>query len=193
MSSINLGTVPRGVALDSASGAVYVVLYLNGTTLALDPHTLKTIAKVVTPSPYAISADSATNRIYVSEGEGASIAVIDGSNNSIIATVKGAGTPYALAVDEAQDVVLGADTAENSLWVIDGTTNNVVGRIPMGDSSALALDPSTGEAFVADPSSGPRLGSSTRLTSPTGTSCARSRCRSSPVTSPSTRLRTCSS
>jgi len=46
LTSTSLGTVPRGVAVDSSSGEIYVVLYLNGTTLALDGHTLETVAKV---------------------------------------------------------------------------------------------------------------------------------------------------
>src|SRR6266576_3001630 len=79
LSSVDLGTVPRGVAVDSRSGTIYVVLYLNGTTLVLNSQTLKTVAKIATPSPYAIAANSATDRIYVSQGEGASIGVIDGS------------------------------------------------------------------------------------------------------------------
>jgi len=153
LTSTSLGTVPRGVAVDSSSGEIYVVLYLNGTTLALDGNTLETVAKVATPSPYAIAANSATNRVYVSQGEGESVTVIDGSTNSVVATVMGAGTPYALAVDEAQNLVFGADTAGNSLWVIDGSTSKVVARVPMGDSSALALDPITDQAFVANLSS----------------------------------------
>ena len=153
LSSVNLGTVPRGVAVDSSSGTVYVVLYLNGTTLALDPQTFKTVSKVATPSPYAIAANSNTHRIYVSQGEGSSVAVIDGSNNSIVASVRGAGTPYALAVDETQNLVFAADTSENSLWIVDGSADVVVARLPMGDSSALAVDPGMREAFVANLSS----------------------------------------
>jgi YVTN family beta-propeller protein len=153
LSSVDLGTVPRAVAVDSNSGTIYVVLYLNGTTLALDPHTLETVAKVATPSPYAVAVDSATDRIYVSQGEGGSISVIDGSSSSVIAAVQGAGTPYALAVDEAQNLVFAADTGANSLWIINGSTDAVSARIPMGDTSALAVDPTLHEAFIGNLSS----------------------------------------
>jgi len=37
--------------------------------------------------------------------------------------------------------------------VIDGSINDVVARVPMGDSSVLALDSRTREAFVANVSS----------------------------------------
>jgi YVTN family beta-propeller protein len=158
LSSVDLGTVPRGVAVDSNSGSVYAVLYLNGTTLALNPQTFATVAKIATPSPYAVAVDSTTDRVYVSQGEGGSISVIDGSSYSVAATVQGAGTPYALAVDEAQDLIFAADTSANSLWIINGSTDAVLARVPMGDTSALAVDPTLHEAFVANLSSDPQSG-----------------------------------
>jgi DNA-binding beta-propeller fold protein YncE len=159
LSSIPLGTVPRGVAVDSSSGSVYTVLYLNGTTLALDPHTLDVAARIATPSPYAVAVDSSTDRVYVSQGQGSSIAVIDGSSNKVVASVDGAGTPYALAVDEAHDLVLAADTGANSLWIVDGSTDTVSGRVQMGDTSALALDQGSREAFIGNLSAGTQSGS----------------------------------
>jgi YVTN family beta-propeller protein len=153
LSSVDLGTVPRGVAVDSGLRSIYAVLYLNGTTLALDQETLSTVARISTPSPYAIAVDPSTGRVYVSQGEGGSIAVIDGSTNSRVATVTGAGTPYALAVDETDNLVFCADTAENSLWIVNGSTSLVAARVPMGDTSALAVDPAVHEAFVGNLSS----------------------------------------
>jgi len=158
LSSVGLGTVPRGVAVDTGLGSVYVVLYLNGTTLDLSPGTYATVAKIPTPSPYAVAMDSASDRVYVSQGEGGSISVIDGSGHSVVAKVQGAGTPYALAVDETRDLIFAADTSENSLWVINGSTDAIVARIPMGDTSALAVDPAAGEAFVGNLSSGLQSG-----------------------------------
>ena len=153
LSSVDLGTVPRGVAVNSNSGLIYAVLYLNGTTVALDPQTLGTVFRVVTPSPYTVTVNSLTNKVYVSQGERASLVVIDGSVGSVVALIQGAGTPYAMAVDETHNLVFGADTAGNSLWIINGSTNTVAARVPMGDTSALAYDPSINEAFIGNLSS----------------------------------------
>ncbi|MDA4136698.1 MAG: YncE family protein [Thaumarchaeota archaeon] len=150
LSSVNLGTVPRGVAVDSNSGTIYAVLYLNGTTLALNPQTLATVAKIPTPSPYAVAVNSVTDRVYVSQGQGGSLSVIDGSNNNVAATVGGLGTPYALAVDEEQNLVFAADTGGNTLWIVNGSNNAVAAHLAMGSTSALAVDPAAREAFVGN-------------------------------------------
>ncbi len=153
LSSLYLGTVPRGLAIDSNSGMIYTILYLNGTTLAIDSRSLTVVGRIMTPSPYAVAVNSATNTVYVSQGERASIAVFDGSLESTVSLIQGAGTPYALALDEGHNLVFGADTAGNSLWIIDGSTNTVAARVPMGDTSALAFDPLVHLAFIGNLSS----------------------------------------
>jgi YVTN family beta-propeller protein len=150
LSSVDLGTVPRGVAVDSSSGSVYALLYLNGTTLALNPQTLATVAKIPTPSPYAVAVDSATDKVYVSQGQGGSLSVIDGSNNNVAATIEGLGTPYALAVDEEQNLVFAANTGGNTLWIVNGSDNVAAAHLAMGSTSALAVDPGAREAFVGN-------------------------------------------
>jgi DNA-binding beta-propeller fold protein YncE len=153
ISSVDLGTVPRGVAVDSATGTVYVVLFLNGTTLALDSQTLATVARITTPSPYAVATNPATDTVYVSQGTGPSIAVIDGSDHVVAASVTGAGVPYALAVDDDTNVILAADTGGATLWIVNGTTDSVVGHVPIEGTSALAVDTTENEAFVGNVSS----------------------------------------
>jgi len=165
LSSVPLGTVPRGVAVNSNSGVIYTVLFLNGTTLALSPVTFTVFGRVATPSPYAVAVDSVTGLVYVSQGERASVSVIDGSGNSVLSTIEGAGTPYAMAVDEPQNLLFAADTASNSLWIINASANSVESRVPMGDTSALAFDPSTHEAFIGNVSSDYHSGSITVVSS----------------------------
>ena len=161
VSSVSLGTVPRAVAVNSISGIIYTVLFLNGTTLTLSSQTDEVIGRVATPSPYAVAVDSVTNRVYVSQGQNASISVIDSSGNTVLATIQGAGTPYAMVVDEPQDLIFAADTGGNSLWIINGATNVVESRIPMGDTSALAFDSNNHEAFIGNLSSDSSSGSVT--------------------------------
>jgi DNA-binding beta-propeller fold protein YncE len=158
-SSIPLGTVPRGVAIDPQSGTVYTVMYLNGTTFAIDPSTQDIVAKIQTPSPYAVAVDSKTDRVYVSQGTGSSISVVDGSSDKVVSVIQGAGIPYALAVDETRDLIFAADTGANALWVINGSTDTIVARVHMGSTSALAVDPLAGEAFIGNLSSNLQNGS----------------------------------
>ena len=153
VSSVDLGTVPRGVAVDSSTGYVYTLMFLNGTTLALSPQTFATAAKFPTPSPYAVAVDSTTGNVYVSQGQGASISVINGSTNSLSTTINGTGTSYALAVDEPDNLILCTDPSDGALWLVSGATDAVVARIPMGSTSALAVDPTLHEAFAGNVSS----------------------------------------
>ncbi|MDA4112920.1 MAG: YncE family protein [Thaumarchaeota archaeon] len=165
ISSVSLGTVPRGVAVNSISGVIYTVLFLNGTTITLSSQTHDVVGRVATPSPYTVAVDSVTDQVYVSQGQGASISVIDSSGNTVLGTVQGAGTPYAMVVDEPQDLIFAADTSSNSLWIINGATNTVESRIPMGDTSALAFDPNDHEAFIGNVSSDSSSGSITVVSS----------------------------
>lgn len=152
--SVGLGTVPRGVAVDPTSGVVYALLYLNGTTVALEPSTFQVFGIVSTPSPYAIADDPATGDVYVSGGQGSpSVSVLDSSANSVVATVKGAGTPYALAVDDPDGLLFAADTSSESLYAIRTSTDVVAARLPVGATSALAVDPNTHEVFIGNLSS----------------------------------------
>ena len=159
LSSVSLGTVPRGVAVNSNSGVIYTSLFLNGTTLALSPVTFTVFGRVATPSPYAVAVDSVTGLAYVSQGERASIVVLDSSGNTVLASIDGAGTPYALVVDEPQNLLFAADTSANSLWIVNCSSDTVVSRVPMGDTSALAFDPASHEAFIGNVSSGYDSGS----------------------------------
>src|ERR1035438_5305718 len=147
LSSVSLGTVPRGVAVNSDSGVIYTSLFLNGTTLTLSPVTFAVFGTVATRCPYADAVDSVTGLAYVSQGERASIVVLDSSGNTVLASIDGAGTPYALVVDEPQNLLFAADTSANSLWIVNCSSDTVVSRVPMGDTSALAFDPASHEAF----------------------------------------------
>ncbi len=165
LSSVGLGTVPRGVAVNSNSGVIYTVLFLNGTTVTLSPLTFTVFGRVATPSPYAVAVDSVTGLVYVSQGERASVSVIDSSGNTVLSTIDGAGTPYAMVVDESQNLLFAADTASNSLWVINASAGTVESRVSMGDTSALAFDPGAHEAFIGNVSSDYHSGSVTVVSS----------------------------
>lgn len=160
-STIELGTVPKGLAIDSGTGTLYTVLYLNGTLLALNSNTLHTIGRVVVPSPYDVAVDPATHLIYVSQGgSNASITIINGTTqNYLVGEIKGAGTPYALAIDPSRNLVFAADPGDGSFWMINGTTDSVVSSFSMQDTSAIAVDPTSHDIFVGNASTGLQTGS----------------------------------
>jgi YVTN family beta-propeller protein len=60
--------------------------------------------------------------IYVANTHSNSVTVIDGTNNSVAATVQAGNGPYAIAVDTAANRIYLTNIAGDHLTVIDGRT-----------------------------------------------------------------------
>jgi YVTN family beta-propeller protein len=84
----------------------------------------------------------------------ASVSVIDGTNDTVIATVTSTQLPYILAVDETTNRIYVTHTYSGSVTVIDGVSNTAR-ELKVGDADGIALDPRTGTVFLStyeDPS-----------------------------------------
>jgi len=105
----------------------------------------------------ALAVNSVTNKIYVSEFDGA-LTVIDGANNETT-SVPVEGAIPALAVNPVTDKIYLTNDAGNSVTVIDGATNAHI-SVPVGEEpAAITVDPVANKIYVAncgpvDPSSG---------------------------------------
>ena len=100
-----------------------------------------------------IAADPSTHKIYVAENGTNSIAVIDGSNNSIIKDIPVKGCPLRFPRDIAvgHGKIYVANRGDNTVSVIDGKTNHVTATITVGKNpSAVSVNPSTDVAYVAN-------------------------------------------
>jgi len=62
----------------------------------------------------------ATHTIYVANTHSNNVTMIDGINNSVIATMATGNNPYAIAVDAAANKAYVCNMGKNSLTVIDG-------------------------------------------------------------------------
>ena len=105
--------------------------------------------------PEAIAVNPTTNRIYVTNFYNASLSVIDGNTNAILATLPlpvGAGV---VAVDGTRNRVYVTNdtqaTPGSTLTVIDGGTDRIVGSITVGSGpQAVAVDPGTNRIYAAN-------------------------------------------
>jgi YVTN family beta-propeller protein len=61
-----------------------------------------------------------THTIYVVNTHNNNVTMIDGTNNSVIATVATGNGPYAIAVDAAANKAYVSNMGKNNLAVIDG-------------------------------------------------------------------------
>ena len=89
-----------------------------------------------------------TNRIYVANPHSNNVSVIDGANNTVVATV---------AVGGAADVAVNPNTNRiyvvcvNKVAVIDGASNTVVAKVAVGSyAEGVAVNPNTNRIYVAN-------------------------------------------
>jgi|GEM_PF-1879781 len=116
-----------------------------------------TIVPVATV-PFGVGIDLAMNRIYVTSSSNGNLYVIDGTTDTLNATVSIASTSSLgfPAVDPTTHYVYVPDTANGALIAVDGTTVNgitaVYATYAAGpDSISAAVNPVTHKVYVSNP------------------------------------------
>ena len=189
--SVNVGFFPSGAAVNPVTNRIYVVNQCgtnpscaNGSVSVIDGASNTVIASPTTGSrPYGVTVNSVTNRIYVPNKCGndpschnmsGTVTVIDGTSNTVIATVPVGSAPLQAVVNSMTNQIYvanscGSDpsctfpyTTNGTVTVIDGVTNNTqsvnVGIFP----SAVDINPVTNKIYVANQcGDDPGCGSST--------------------------------
>ncbi len=101
-----------------------------------------------------VAVNPVTNLIYVSNYNDQTVSVIDGTQNTITATIPVPGYPAGIGVNSATDtiyVALGAQTGVGSLAVINGATNSVTTTVPVDQAPfAVAVNPTTNMIYVTN-------------------------------------------
>ena len=129
----------RGIALNPETGKVYAVERSRSFVLVFDPKTKSMSSVRVGAGPVAIAVNAATDRIYVANSEGGSVSVIDGKNDSVIATLTVGPRPYVVAVNPATNRIYVSNTFSNLITMIDGATNSTT-AVKAGSADAIAVD-----------------------------------------------------
>ena len=88
-------------------------------------------------APYGIDLSLDNDLIYVSNfgqfNVTGTVSVINGTTNTIVATIYVDKNPQAIAYNPANGLFYVANTYSNTLSIINGTTNSLIGSIPVGD------------------------------------------------------------
>jgi YVTN family beta-propeller protein len=80
-----------------------------------------------------------------------SVTVIDGANNSVVATVAVGTRPQAIGINSVTHTIYVANTHDNSVTVIDGTNDSVIGTVATGNGPyAIAVDAAANKAYVSN-------------------------------------------
>lgn len=129
----------RALAINPATGKVYVVEENRNCISILDAQTSKLSTVAVGMAPDSLTVNSTTGRIYVANSGDGTISILNGQTDEVLATIKGARHPYTIAADEAANLVYVANTFSNEISIIDGA-NNTVRSKPLGSADNIVVD-----------------------------------------------------
>jgi DNA-binding beta-propeller fold protein YncE len=167
--TVSVGQSPGAIAVNPVTNKVYVVNNSNaygenatmGTVTVIDGATNQSATVAVGLNPITLAVNPATNMVYVlnNSDDGDTVTVIDGATNST-ATINVGPDPGAIAVNPVSNKIYvvncgqgPGDTTPNwdgTVTVIDGTDNSTT-TVPLGlHPNAVAVNPFTGQAYVAN-------------------------------------------
>ncbi len=140
----------HGVAISHATGQGFTDDGRKGQAIAFDLQTLAVKKRIrAADDADAIASDPATGHVFVSEGDPATITVVDPKTDGVVTTIKvGEKMEYAVGGDGA---VFLAGVAKRDLMKVDPKTNAVVARWSTPDCEAphgLAIDAHAHRAFM---------------------------------------------
>jgi len=149
------GGVPWAVAVDATAGEAYVTYPQGGTVAVVDTATREAVAEIsVGDRPLSVAVDPEARALYVGMVDG-NVSVIDTTTRRVVDTVTVGDnvtrneTPD-LAVDPRSGDVYVANSQTDTLSVIDRDSRQVVETIRgLGHPQGVAVDPSTGQAYVS--------------------------------------------
>src|SRR5258708_39081789 len=111
--TVKVGINPAGVAVNPATGKIYVASFGSASVSVIDPASNTASLVTVGTQPINVAVNPITNKIYVANAGSNNVTVIDGTNNSTTPVAAG-NTPRALAVNPVTNKISVA-------YFVDGT------------------------------------------------------------------------
>jgi YVTN family beta-propeller protein len=135
--SIPVGTLPSGIAVDSANDRAYVTNNGDpqtspGSTVTVINTTTNTVVGVpvtVGSAPDGIDIDALNNKTYVANSLSNTVSVIDNTTDLVVATIPVGAGPAGVAVDSGNSLAYVTNFDDNTVSVIDTTMDVVTATI----------------------------------------------------------------
>ena len=137
----------RAIALNPTTGKVYAVAPRENAVAIFNPATNYISRVHVGAGAVALAINSVTNRIYVANSQGGSITVLDGTTDSVFATLDVGANPYVVAVNSVANKIYVSNTFSEVVTIIDGATNSMT-KLKAGSADAIAIDPNLGKVYL---------------------------------------------
>jgi YVTN family beta-propeller protein len=136
------------IAVNPITHKVYAVDEGADSVIVTDESTGSAHRVEVGKAPIAIAVLPAINKVYVVNTNSDSISVIDGTQDTVITTIKGGSHPYTIAADTTRNKVYVTYTYDHILTVIDGA-RNTASSLETGSVDAIAIDEKTNTLFLS--------------------------------------------
>ena len=149
------GHGPSAVAVDEASGRVYVALYESNAVGVIEPEGAAMTLLPVGSHPRALALNPAAGRLFVANHGAASVTLIDvlpSQPARVVKTIPVGERPVGLAVERATGRVYVACEGSRTLEVLDGESGGIVTIVtserPVGPLT-VAVDSKTGRVYAS--------------------------------------------
>jgi YVTN family beta-propeller protein len=175
VTTIPVGSGPRGVAVSPAGTRVYVTNYISSDVSVIDVVSNTVVATLpvlpappdgrsnagpgLTPSdlpppppaPMGIAVDPAGTRVYVANTISGHVTVIDAVTNTVLGSAISGSIPFGVAVHPSGNLVYSTNSGEDSVSVMDAATRAVLKKIPVGvQPYGIAVNPAGTRLYVAN-------------------------------------------
>ena len=150
--TLGTGNAPNAVAVDAATGRVFIAESGAGTVRVLAAAGGRLLREArVGRNPVALTVVPSTGRVFVANASGSDIAVLDARSGALLRVTLLNGAPYqSLAVDDAARRVI-AISGNNTLNLLDANSGVLRTSVSVGTVlTALAVDSPANEVFAVD-------------------------------------------
>ena len=138
VATITVAKRPRSVIFTRDGSKAYVPAELDSAVVVVDAKAHKVLKKIQIPGPGAKPMGSAISPdgkfVYITNGRGKSVSVIDTGVDSLIATFEVGERPWGIGVSPDGKHIYTANGPGADVSVIDAASHQVIKRIPAGKS-----------------------------------------------------------
>src|SRR5256885_1925996 len=116
-----------------------------GTSQGVDPN------DPIGNEPGGLAVNPLTSAVYVASLSADRLSVVDGTNNTLVATVHDGDGPIRAAIDTATNTLFVTDLRSDKVTVIDGTAKTTIARARVGHlPRGVAVNTRTKKVYVAN-------------------------------------------
>jgi YVTN family beta-propeller protein len=125
-----------------------IILLLAGNVIPV--FALEIVPIMIHENPWAISINSATNKVYVTNSGNSTVAVVDGDTNSVKFLTVGQN-PTGIVINPFTNLIYVSMFSSPTVSVINGTTDTIIANITVGKlPNLLGLDTEMNKIYVSN-------------------------------------------